>query len=85
MQMVLSTTGILGEFASFSSIGTRTIARTGQCASHAEQFTPSSAATQRSGCHTAWPTWIVFFSAGVMRRIAPAGHTSPHFTHSGRQ
>lgn len=35
--------------------------------------------------HTAWPICMLDFSATVMGRMAPVGHTSEHLVHSGRQ
>ena len=35
--------------------------------------------------HTACPIWIDDFSARVIGRIAPVGHTCEHRVHSGRQ
>ena len=72
------------EFSSSGFFLTILIAPAGQCLAQLPQFTLSLFTTQRSRSTEAVPTWIAVFSSGVISRIAPAGHTSEHFVHSGR-
>ena len=85
MQRSSFTTGILGESGLSGSDATIIIAPVGQCRAQLPQSTPSVSGTQLAFTQTACPTWMADLSAGLMRRIAPAGQTSEHFTHSGRQ
>lgn len=47
--------------------------------------TPSVRGMQLAFIHTAWPICVADFSARVIGRMAPVGHTSEHLVHSGRQ
>lgn len=77
--------GILIELLSEGSEGIMAMAPAGQCLAQFPQFSPSVSGIQFSFTQTACPICMEDFSATVMGRIAPAGQTSEHFTHSGRQ
>ena len=79
------TIGTFNESGLAASEGTIVIAPTGQCRAQLPHATPSRNGTQFFSTHTAWPICVADSSAGVSFSIAPAGHTSEHFVHSGRQ
>ena len=85
MQRSVFTTGILGDDFFCGSEGIIFIAPTGQWRSQLPHDTPSVIVTQFWLMTTACPIWVDDFSSFVIRRIAPVGHTSLHFVHSGRQ
>ena len=64
---------------------TMLIAFAGQCLAQLPQSTSSALATQRLRLTTACPIWIEDFSSALIGLMAPAGHTSAHIVHSGRQ
>lgn len=78
-------TGISGEPGSEASEGTIMMAPEGQWRAQLPHLTPSVRGTQFSLTHTAWPILVDDFSSAETGRIAPAGHTSAHLVHSGRQ
>lgn len=85
MQRPTLTAGILGEAALPGTEGTIVMAPVGQWRAQLPQATPSVSTTQFVRSQTAWPICVAYLSAAVNGRIAPAGQTSPHFVHSGRQ
>ena len=85
MQRSVLTIGIFGESGSAVSDGTIVMASDGQWRAQLPQSTPSVRGTQLARIQTAWPICTDDFSAAVTGRIAPAGQTSEHFVHSGRQ
>ena len=85
MQRSSFMTGTCGESAIEGSEGTIVIAPVGQWRAQLPHATPSVRGTQFSRTQTAWPIWMADLSATVIGSIAPAGHTSEHLTHSGRQ
>ena len=72
-------------FADGTEEPTISIAFVGQWREQLPHSTPSVIGTQLAFTHTAWPIWTDDLSSFVIGRIAPAGHTSEHFVHSGRQ
>ena len=85
MQRSSLTAGILGELSLPGSDGTIVIAPAGQWRAQLPHSTPSVSGTQFSITHTACPICIDDFSALFMGSMAPAGQTSEHAVHSGRQ
>ena len=85
MQRSSFTAGMRGDLGSSGSRRTILIAPAGQWRAQLLQLTPSVLTSQFSAIHTAWPIWIYDFPARSVRRMAPVGHTSAHFVHSGRQ
>lgn len=85
IQRSVVTIGICGEFSLSGSEGIMSIAPAGQCRAQFLHSTPSVNTTQFSLTQTAWPICIADLSAAVIFLIAPAGHTSEHLVHSGRQ
>ena len=79
------TTGIFGESVFSGSEATICMAPVGQWRAQLPHSIPSVKGTQFSLIHTACPIWIADFSARLVRWIAPAGQTSEHLVHSGRQ
>ena len=85
MQRSMLMAGMRGERLFPSSELTICIAPVGQWRAQFPQFTPSVMETQFFMINTAWPTWVEDFCSRVIGRMAPVGHTSEHFVHSGRQ
>lgn len=85
MQRSVFMTGIRNESLSPGSMATICIAPAGQWRAQLPQCTLSVITTQFFLIHTACPICMADLSARVIRCTAPAGQTSEHFVHSGRQ
>ena len=85
MHLVSFTAGTKGVFSSSSSMGTISIAPTGQCLSQFPHSTPSVTATQFFFIHTACPICVDDFKSKLMGFMAPVGQTVEHLLHSGLQ
>ena len=85
MQRSASTDGTKGEFSSFSSFCTNSMAPAGQCLAQLPQSSPLVTVRQFSKMTTACPIRVSAFSSRVIGLMAPVGQTSEHRVHSGRQ
>lgn len=84
IQRSVSTRGIgVSEYP--FSLGSISMAETGQWRAQLSQVTSSLYARQSSFIQWARPIWVADLSALVMRLMAPVGHTLLQRVHSGRQ
>lgn len=85
MHFSVSTEGMRLEFLSSGFLRIIFIAPAGQWREQFPQSTSSVLTMQFSLIHTACPVCMEDFSSLSIPVMAPAGHTSEHFVHSGRQ